>query len=133
MLAIAREVSDLESTNVLDFDVMANVTGARRTQIDAIQKKVEEELSLIQDTKQKLEVTLRLMDNVSETAQAQMSRNASSSTSRRGKGETTDIGHTMDMYKEIVQNTREAIRIREEHIGQLQAEKQSLENFERGM
>ena len=112
---------------------MSTITGARREQIDEIQNQIEQELGLIRAAKDRLQTTLQLMDGVSETGRDQMSRNASSSTRRRRQGETTDISHTMKMYDEIVQNSREAIRLKEEYVGKLQAEKQSLENFDKGI
>ncbi|KAK7431676.1 hypothetical protein QQZ08_001895 [Neonectria magnoliae] len=107
---------------------MPTITEERRQQIAEIESKIESQVGWIRGKRQELEDILELIRNVSGSALDQMSHSASSSTRKRGKGDTSDMNETIETYKQVVEDLQEAIEAREREIDELRAEKQVLES-----
>ncbi|KAK7403395.1 hypothetical protein QQX98_010839 [Neonectria punicea] len=114
--------------NILRTPTMPTITEERRQQIAEIESKIESQVEWIQGKQQELEDILELIRNVSGSALDQMSHSASSSTRKRGKGDTSDMNETIETYKQVVEDLQEAIEAREREIDELRAEKQVLES-----
>jgi len=107
---------------------MPTITEERRKQIADIEARIASEVECIQNKKKELEDTI----NVPESARDQISRGVSSSTKRRGKGETVGKDQTTEMYQRIVEDFEKAIGARERGLDRLRAEKRALESYEQG-
>lgn len=112
---------------------MPKITEERRLQIIAIQSNIESQVEWIQGKQKELKEMLELIQNVSASALGRMSNSASSSTRRRGRGDTSDIQETIETYKQVVKRLEEAIESKVREVDGLRAEKRDLENYEQGI
>ena len=111
---------------------MPSVTEERRRQIENLENEIETDVKWIDEEKAKLNTTLKMVEDVPETTLDQLSRSASSSTSKRNRGETVEISETRAMYNTVINGLRDAIRGREEKLKRLRTEKRDLESYDRG-
>ncbi|EXK78005.1 hypothetical protein FOQG_17297 [Fusarium oxysporum f. sp. raphani 54005] len=61
-----------------------------------------------------------------------MSGSASSSSRKKGRGETVSIHESVSRYEEMIKNMESSIKLAEEEIETLKKEKRVLEEYERG-
>ncbi|EXL67385.1 hypothetical protein FOPG_16491 [Fusarium oxysporum f. sp. conglutinans race 2 54008] len=109
-----------------------SITSARLEQIRIVETEISNKVDWITTEKKKLENILDTVEGISSSMRDQMSRSASSSSKKKGRGETVSIDEAVTRYKGIIQNMKNAIAEEEQRVEELKKEKVGLENYEIG-
>ncbi|KAF4496338.1 hypothetical protein FAGAP_7508 [Fusarium agapanthi] len=109
-----------------------SITNARLEQIRNLETKITSELNWIRTEKEKLKDIIGIVDGISSAMRDQMSGSASSSSKKKGRGETVSIDETATRYQGIIGNMKSAIAEKEQSVEELRKEKEDLEKYETG-
>jgi len=93
-----------------------SITDARLKQIQETEDKINDLVKWITREKEKLEEQKSIAENVPDEVLNLISKSASGSTSKRGKGETTSVRDSAERDKEVIQEMRDAIQEKEAEL-----------------
>jgi uncharacterized protein YoxC len=109
-----------------------SITKARCEEIDSLQKSINDKLAWIREKEAELKSVIDIVKDVPDSARDQMSSSASSSSNKKGRGETVGIDESVSQLQGIIENMRRAIREKEQEVAGLEKEKLDLERYKRG-
>jgi len=112
--------------------ITMSITDARLNQIKENEEEIEELVKWISEEQKKLEEQESIAENVPDEVLNLISESASSSTTKRGKGEANSVKESAERNKEVIQSMKNSIREKEARLERLRAEKRDLEAFVRG-
>ncbi|RSL82354.1 hypothetical protein CEP51_005222 [Fusarium floridanum] len=110
-----------------------SVTAARREEINGLEMKINDAITWMQTKQVELQAMVDLVSNVPEHIRDGMSRSASSSTKKKGRGETVDIDETLAKYQRAITEMRNAIAYKQQEVERLKKEKRELEEYEQSI
>jgi len=107
--------------------IAMSITDMRLKQIAEIEKKIEENITWIQEKKKEVEEKLAVIANVTQDLRSLLSRSASTSTGNRGMSEPVEIDESVTRDEAIIEELEQAIAEREAELQELEKEKEVLE------
>jgi hypothetical protein len=109
-----------------------SITTKRREEIKDVQKRINDAITWIKNKEAELQTIVDLVSTVPSHAREQMSRSASSSTKKKGKGETVGIDEAVARYERMMAEMRDAIANKKLVLERLEKEKRELKEYEQG-
>jgi len=109
-----------------------SIIDERLRQIADVEDRIEKKIAWINDKKDELNKKMELVKDVPPDVIDMMSKSASRSSGRRGRGETLDIDESATRDEEIADQLDKGIRKAEKELEELKKEKRGLEDYKEG-